>query len=232
MPQTLPWPRARAISSFTIGTGECLRGAVEGAAMLTALAAELNPVLIVADPHAYVATLRSAASTAKELGADWQNTVFDADTWKTDPARAAGHLAPALIGGVIGTAAKSTAGRTVTTAHVPRWFVSSDPLVGDLANAIEDALPGRIKDVNVNVLMNDGRPREVDLDLGDIVVQVKTDKARGLTGQMIETAETTGLQVVGYAPTMPDGAWANAARQGLAVARTPEELIAILKEWA
>jgi hypothetical protein len=132
---------ARAVSSFTIGTGECVRGAVDGAALLTVLAAKLDPVLIVADPHAYVATLRSAASTAKELGADWQNTVFDADTWKSDPARAAGHLAPALIGGVIGTAAKSTAARTVTTAHVPRRFVSADPLVGDLANAIEDACP-------------------------------------------------------------------------------------------
>jgi hypothetical protein len=196
---------ARSVSSFTIGTGEGARGALESAALSAVLAVKLDPVLVITDPHAFAATLRSAATTAKRLGADWPNTAFDADTWKSDPARAAGHLAPAVVGGVIGSGMKSTAERAATTAHAPRRFVSTDVLVGDLANTVEEALPGRIRDVNVNVPMANGRLHEVDIDLGDVVVQVKSDNARGLTRQIARTAETTGLRVVGYARLCPTG---------------------------
>ncbi len=73
--------------------------------------------------------------------------------------------------------------------------------------------------------------REVDIELRDVVIQVKSGNARGLTGQMTKTIATTGEKVIGYAPDMPDGAFANALREGLAIARTEDDLLMILREF-
>jgi hypothetical protein len=116
-------------------------------------------------------------------------------------------------------------------ANAGRVFASSDPLVADAANAIESAIPGRVSGVNTMVKMGNGRSREVDVDLGNVVVQVKSGEARGITGQIQRTAASTGRRVVGYAPGMPGQAWEAAAREGVAIARTPQELVAIVKEW-
>ena len=115
------------------------------------------------------------------------------------------------------------------TNSAPIWS-SADPLVGNLANQLEAAFPGRITGVNTNVPMSNGLLREVDIELGDIVVQVKSGNARGLTGQIETSVSTTGRRVVGYAPDMPPGAWENAARQGIPIARSLDELIAIIRE--
>jgi hypothetical protein len=79
--------------------------------------------------------------------------------------------------------------------------------------------------------MFDGLLREVDIDLGEVVVQVKDGNARRLTGQIDKTAATTDRRAIGYAPQIPGAAWEHAAAQGIAIARTPDELIEILKEW-
>ena len=50
----------------------------------------------------------------------------------------------------------------------------------------------------------------------------------GLTGQLLKTAATTGRIAVGYAPDIPAMAWGNAASQGIPIARTLDELIAII----
>jgi hypothetical protein len=57
--------------------------------------------------------------------------------------------------------------------------------------------------VNRMVRMGNGLSREIDVDLGDVVVQVKSGNARGITGQMQRTSTTTGKRVMGYAPDMP-----------------------------
>jgi hypothetical protein len=122
-------------------------------------------------------------------------------------------------------------GDRVAAANAGRVFASPDPLVADAANAIESAIPGRVSGVNTMVKMDNGLSREVDVDLGNVVVQVKSGEARGITGQIQRTAASTGRRVVGYAPGMPGQAWEAAARDGVAIARTPQELVAIVKEW-
>lgn len=114
---------------------------------------------------------------------------------------------------------------------VPRVFTSTDAHVPEAVAAIEAAMPGRVVSVNTLVQMTDGLKREVDIDLGSVVVQVKSGRARELTGQMMATSATTDRVVVGYAPDMKHGAWVNATRVlGLRIARTTDELVLILQE--
>ena len=116
------------------------------------------------------------------------------------------------------------------TAATPKVWTSSDKYVATAANSIERAMPNRVVDVNNQIKMSDGRLREVDIDLGDIIIQVKEGNARGLAGQMSKTASTTGRRVIGYAPDIPNGSWEAAARQGVRIARDLKELLAIIKE--
>jgi hypothetical protein len=111
-----------------------------------------------------------------------------------------------------------------------RAFASADPHVADAANAIEGAMPGRVVGVNQMVPMANGLSREADVNLGDLLVQVKSGNARGLVGQIQQTEASTGLPTVGYAPSMPAAAWASAAQQGVPVARNLDELIMIIRE--
>ncbi|MEV4706193.1 hypothetical protein [Actinoplanes sp. NPDC049316] len=78
--------------------------------------------------------------------------------------------------------------------------------------------------------MANGRSGEADIDLGNMVFQIKEGKSKGVTGQIEATAASTGRRVIGYAPDMTDAAWRNAARQGIAIARTPDELVAMVGE--
>lgn len=78
--------------------------------------------------------------------------------------------------------------------------------------------------------MSKGLSREVDINLGDLVMQVKSGNARGLTGQLQATTATTDRTAIGYAPDIPNAAWEAAARQGIPIARTPDELVAMVKE--
>jgi len=121
--------------------------------------------------------------------------------------------------------------RIERAASIPlRVFSSADAHVAAAANMIEKAMPGRILGVNSMLRMENGLSREVDIDLGKLVVQVKSGKARNLIGQIMATSATTGRVVVGYAPDIPDGAWKAAARMGVPIARTIDELIAIVRE--
>jgi len=115
-------------------------------------------------------------------------------------------------------------------ARIPRRFTSPDAHVAEAADAIEAAMPGRIISTNVDIDMKNGDRREVDIDLGPVVVQIKSDRARGLAAQMYKTEVSTGRIVIGFAPDMPPAAWSDAARKGVPIARSIDELIAILRE--
>jgi hypothetical protein len=93
-------------------------------------------------------------------------------------------------------------------------------------------MPGRVTGVNEMVPMANGLSREVDINLGDMVVQVKSGYARGLTGQISDTEASTGIRTVGFAPSMQNTAWVNAARAGVPIARSTDELIAIIREFS
>ena len=79
--------------------------------------------------------------------------------------------------------------------------------------------------------MNNGLPREVDIDLGTILVQVKGGGAKNLTGQILRTQSSTGIRTVGYAPGVSAGAWRSAAEQGIFIARSEDELLAFVGEF-
>lgn len=112
-----------------------------------------------------------------------------------------------------------------------RVFTSGDAHVADVANTIERAMPGRIVGVNNQRAMANGLTREVDIDLGNLIVQVKSGRATGITGQILRTQETTGTRTIGYAPDISAAAWQNAALQGITILRTPDELLAYLREF-
>jgi hypothetical protein len=112
-----------------------------------------------------------------------------------------------------------------------RVFTSADSHVAGAANAIEAVLPGRVAGVNVNRTMTNGLSREVDIDLGNIIVQVKGGQAKGLTGQILETQASTGVRTIGYAPGVTSGAWRSAAERGIVIARSQDELLAYLREF-
>lgn len=123
----------------------------------------------------------------------------------------------------------STTGPTVT--NIGRVFRSPDEHVADVANAIEASLPGRVVGVNTKRGMNSGSPREIDIDLGNLLVQVKGGNARGLTGQILRTESSTGVPTIGYAPGISDAAWRNAASEGIPILRSPGELLSYIKEF-
>lgn len=112
-----------------------------------------------------------------------------------------------------------------------RVFASTDPHVADVANGIESAMPGRVLAVNGKVPMINGLSREIDVNLGDMLIQVKGGNARGLVGQIQQTEATTGIRTMGYAPNMPTAAWVSAARDGVPIARNMDELFAMIKEF-
>ena len=116
------------------------------------------------------------------------------------------------------------------TGRAPKVWTSRDAHVATAANFIERSMPGKVINVNNQVAMTNGLKREIDIDLGDVIVQVKSGNARGLAGQLAKTAASTGRPVVGFAPDMPNGAWESAARDGIRIARTLKELVAIVKE--
>ena len=99
---------------------------------------------------------------------------------------AGGSLGSATAGSLVSgsvPALKALIGRRAATsaaANGARVFASTDAHVASAANSIEAALPGRVVGVNTQRVMSNGLTREVDIDLGDLLVQVKSGNARGL----------------------------------------------------
>jgi len=169
----------------------------------------------------------------------------DSQMWHDEPGRWLGNLLPDLglsaVTAGAGTVSRlSRAARvarvadvdvpTVPSAVRPRVFTSKDPLVGELATWLDEWSPGIVKGVNVDVPTRYGRWQEVDIDLDEYVVEVKSGRAQKLRAQLDAIAEKTGRKVVAFVPEMPGRAWAELARQGYRLARDPEELAQILLE--
>lgn len=150
---------------------------------------------------------------------------------RTDPvATAHARGSPAgLVAASWGTCA--AVARDVVATNTARVWSSADSHVASAANALEAAMPGRVVAVNSQRTMANGLTREVDIDLGSLIVQVKGGNARGLTGQVLRTQASTGTPTVGYAPGISDAAWRNAAQQGIPILRTPDELLAYVREF-
>ena len=182
-----------------------------------------------------------------DVAADWGEGTIDGQELVQRGALELGIAVTSLLGiGVIGKIIQKgikhlpaswrgriddrLAERSAASRPSPRTFTSPDALVGPLANHIESVMPGRITGVNTHVPMRNGLTREVDIEVGDIIIQVKDQKARNLQRQIEQTVATTGRPTVGYAPGMPHGAWLQSARDGVPIARDPQELIAMIEE--
>lgn len=157
--------------------------------------------------------------------------LFDTQTFEDNPAAWWGTAAPDAALALAGVPAASSRIRALRAPTHLRTFTSSDPLVGDLANWIERQRPGWIRGVNHHVPQHDGRTREIDIEVGNVLVQVKSDRARHLLAQMTATMNTTGRVPVAYAPDMPYVAWRGALYDGFRIARTREELMLMLVEF-
>ncbi|MDO4895355.1 hemagglutinin repeat-containing protein, partial [Moraxella sp.] len=89
-------------------------------------------------------------------------------------------------------------------SYFQRTFQSSDPHVADVANAIERAHPGLVKDVNVPMRRADNSLiTDADILLNNgIIIQVKSGGGKGLTSQISRTETGTGLKTIGYGPDL------------------------------
>lgn len=231
---------------FLVGLGSWL----EAVGRLVLGISRLPSMLTRDDWYADAETMRQdLLVTAEFLAANPDETgavLFDSQGLRDNPARWWGAMAPDLalsVAGGVGVASRlktvlrrppgAPPGPPAVTppGPGPRVFTSTDAHVPEAVAAIEAAMPGRVVSVNSDIRMFDGLMREVDIDLGSVVVQVKGGAARGLTSQMLATMATTDRVVVGYAPDMKPGAWMNAVQvEGIPIARSTDELIMIIQE--
>jgi hypothetical protein len=86
---------------------------------------------------------------------------------------------------------------------LPTKWSSTDPYVGTTANAIELLFPERVVDVNRLLFRPDGSTlTDCDIELTDIVIQVKSGSGKGLTSQITDTMTGTDKIVIGYDPDL------------------------------
>ncbi|MGY1500584.1 hypothetical protein ACW4TU_29080 [Streptomyces sp. QTS52] len=84
-----------------------------------------------------------------------------------------------------------------------RTFTSDDPLVGDVANAIEAKYPGLVDDVNVLTKRPDGSTlTDFDIELKNATIQVKAGPGKGAGTQVTRTQQGSSKPVIVYGPKM------------------------------
>ena len=117
----------------------------------------------------------------------------------------------------------------VNTARV---FTSSDPLVGDLANSIEKGFPGRVCGVNRVIKDLNGRIiTDLDIELNNIIIQVKSGGGKGLSTQLQNTANATSKIVVGYGPSIKPSVIKGAQANGFSVFANVDDLFNFIKNY-
>ncbi len=121
-------------------------------------------------------------------------------------------------------------GDVASSSGTSRQFSSKDPIVGDVANAIEARYAGHVIDTNIDVFdpATGLKRTDFDIETQNAVIQVKTGSARGLGAQLEETEKLTTKTVIGYAPDAPAGALAEWARQGYLVTNDLNTLLAVI----
>ncbi|NGY65169.1 hypothetical protein G7043_40320 [Lentzea sp. NEAU-D13] len=111
----------------------------------------------------------------------------------------------------------------------PKWS-SDDPLVGDLANAIDDESPGMVTGVNVPAYRPNGTlATDFDIETTNAVIQVKAGSGRGALTQANNTRAVTGKPVIIYGPNLGWKMRQNLTDAGFEVVTSKEQLLGILK---
>lgn len=214
-----------------------------GAAFLRASMANFTAILVVA-VIGFVglgAASSSSAATSFTTTYDYAAQAYDPPGSNATPGRGppAHRLINAAYDGAAGPLPRGSWARADSVAPPSAFitydgrsshaFTSADAHVADAANAVEAAFRGRVVDVNVMRTMSNGLSREVDIDLGNLFVQVKSGNARGLTGQIGKTQSSSGVQTIGYPPDITAAALKNAASQGIPILSSPGELLAYIR---
>jgi hypothetical protein len=112
----------------------------------------------------------------------------------------------------------------------PRVFQSSDPIVGELATAIEKLYPGHVVDVNVPLYNDVGKlVTDADILLQNAIIQVKTGGGKSLANQLFRTQQVTDLPVLGYGPTLKGSVVTQVQREGGYVTTNVSTLLEVIK---
>ena len=198
---------------------------------------------VLADADRTLDALELTVSTLAENPHEANRLLLDAQLWHDEPGRWVGRMTPdALLTIAPGVGPAARGASTLAEAlrglrrfddvpPMPRVWTSKDPLVGELATRLDADLPGVVKGVNVRVATHYGSGREIDINLGDFIIEVKSGLARKLVPQLEAIQETTGRTPIAYAPNLPYGARREVLIAGFAVARNYEELMQILGEF-
>ena len=105
-------------------------------------------------------------------------------------------------------------------------FQSKDPLVGDVANAIDNASPGSVVGVNTIVYRNDGSILgDLDVELRNIIIEVKSGGGNGLTKQLTKLKKYSDKIVVAFAPNVKSSVMREATQNGFNVFKSLNDLI-------
>lgn len=121
--------------------------------------------------------------------------------------------------------------RSIAEGMVKTW-TSPDKYVGEIANAIEVKYPGKVLDVNKKIFRADGTPlTDYDIELDNVVIQIKSGGGKGATQQAISTASSTSKEVIIYLPEQNLGAAVvkELQRQGFKVFTSEQDLLNYLK---
>ena len=119
----------------------------------------------------------------------------------------------------------------LNSGDIPRVFTSRDPLVGYVAMQIEHSLPGRVISVNKVVYRPDGSIlTDLDIELDNIVIQVKTGGGKGVTKQLINSANSTGKTAIGYVPDVKPSVLKEATNNGFDVFTNMDDLIEFISQ--
>lgn len=99
-----------------------------------------------------------------------------------------------------------------------------------MANAIDDAIPGKVSNVNKVIRDSTGRIiTDLDIELDNAVIQVKSGGGKGLTTQLKNTASATGKEAIGYVPDAKPSIIKGAEANGFKVFTDLNDLLGYLK---
>ena len=169
-----------------------------------------------------------------------QNWHVETASWKATPLQAAPRLGFAGLGLKDATAPPvapnaSSAGSAASTAATTagKVFTSTDPIVGETATSINNALPGAVRDVNVpikNPTLNMSSDADIQLANGD-VVEVKSGGGTGATTQVSNQQKIIGDsgEVIVYGPNLKGSVINGLQNNGVNVFTNMNDLLNYIK---
>jgi hypothetical protein len=111
-----------------------------------------------------------------------------------------------------------------------RRFTSDDPLVADLANKIEVLYPGHV--IGVNRKIRDARGRiitDIDIELQNANIQVKSGGGKGLTRQVVKTRAVSNKPIIVFGPNLGVHVQRSVERHGALVTTDENLFLEVIK---